>query len=57
MRAERVILEVNRENKQIENKRVIECATYPYLNTYMGIGMGYPFWFARPRSYPYFVTV
>ena len=56
MRAERVILQKENESKQSEVRR-IECATYPYINTYLGLGYGYPMWMMRPRSVPYYVTV
>jgi len=58
MRAERVILSIDKETKEIKDSKLVECATYPYINTYLGIGYGHPFWLMRPRpSTPYYVTV
>lgn len=58
MRAERVILSIDKETKEIKDSRLVECATYPYINTYLGIGYGHPFWLMRARpSTPYYVTV
>lgn len=59
MRAERVLIEMDKETKEVRDRRLLECATYPYLNTWMGVGYGHPFWLmrTRPTPYPYFVTV
>ncbi len=57
MRAERVLLQVDKENNEIKHQKMIECVQYPYINTFMGFGYGHPFWVMRPRYHPYYVTV
>lgn len=59
MRAERVILSVDKKTQKIQKSELMECATYPYIQTYMGFGYSYPFWMMRmrPRHVPYFVPV
>lgn len=56
VRVEQTIVKLNEETDELEVKQH-NCATYPYLNTYLGYGMGYPYWLVPRRSAPVVVTV
>ena len=57
MRAERTIMEVDKKTNEVKERSLVECATYPYCNSYMGLGYGYPLYLMRARTFPYYVTV